>query len=462
MENLDFFKKKMVLEGLDEYIIKIFSYYYEQLCNGEKGKLSKTNITSPNENRIINYTELSDSETHILKKLAVIKLNGGLGTSMGLSKAKSLLPVKDKNTFLDIIVKQTLKMRDDLNINLPLLFMNSFSTSEDTINFLAKYPELEKKNIPLEFIQNKFPKVKQVDKLPLENPNNNLNWNPPGHGDIYGTLYMTGILDKLIEMGFDYVFVSNSDNLGAVVDPKILSKMVSENIDFLMEVCTRTENDKKGGHLAQSLLQASDKQQVVNNKEKLLLREIAQCPEEEIDEFQNIEKYKYFNTNNLWVNLSSLKKLIEKHNYILPLPLILNSKIVDNIPVYQIETAMGSAISLFDNAAACVVPRNRFLPVKKNQDLLLLWSDIYYLNDSYILTKKPNAKETILDLDESYYGKIQQLEEACNNGVPSLFHCNNLKIRGNIKFGPQVIFKGCVNITTKQDLYLEQTEISSG
>ena len=438
MKGLNEFITKMTKAGLNQKTMQIFSHYYHQFINGEKGKLSNSQISFPEPNQIIDYDSLYESNAQNLKKLAIIKLNGGLGTSMGLSKAKSLLPVKSDDTFLDIIAKQTLKMREIYQIELPLIFMNSFNTSEDTLKFMKKYPDIEVCGLPLDFVQNMFPKVRKDDFKPLESPIEAENWNPPGHGDIYNALSETGLLNELLDKGFEYIFVSNSDNLGAVVDPKILNKLVEEKIDFAMEVCHRTEMDKKGGHLAKT------------QKGGLLLREIAQCPEDEIAEFQNIEVYKYFNTNNLWINLLSLKEKLTENDGVLPLPLILNEKRINlkegNIAVYQFETAMGAAISVFDHAKALCVPRKRFLPVKNNQDLLLLWSDSYELNKDFVLTKKEGAKDTILDLDNEFYGSIDQLKEACEKGVPSLYECDSLKIKGYMKFEKGQVFKGRIEI----------------
>ncbi|MCL2064267.1 MAG: UTP--glucose-1-phosphate uridylyltransferase [Candidatus Cloacimonetes bacterium] len=443
MNYLEQFTKKMNVSGINHETIQVFSHYYNQFINGEKGKLGKNNIILPNPEQVIDYEGLQQDVklypkdmdiTSNLRKLAIIKLNGGLGTSMGLSKAKSLLPVKDDDTFLDIIVKQTLKMREKFQIELPLIFMNSFNTSEDTIDFLKKYPEMKISGLPLEFIQNMFPKVRKDNFQPLESSIETMNWNPPGHGDIYNALSSSGLLQNLINKGFEYIFVSNSDNLGAVVDPKILTMMIEKKIDFAMEVCNRTEMDKKGGHLASTL------------DGKLVLREVAQCPDEEIEEFQNVEIYKYFNTNNLWINLQALQKKMIENDGVLPLPLILNEKKVDNTSIYQFETAMGAAISVFNNSKAFCVPRNRFLPVKKNQDLLLLWSDSYMLNKDYCLVKKEGAKNTILELDNDFYGNIEQLKTACEEGIPSLYDCDTLKIKGFVKFHKDQVFKGEVEL----------------
>jgi UTP--glucose-1-phosphate uridylyltransferase len=255
------------------------------------------------------------------------------------------------------------------------------------------------------------------------------------------------LLDILIDKGYDYIFVSNSDNLGAVVSPVILNKMIEDKIDFVMEVCIRTDNDKKGGHLAST------------KKGKLILRETAQCPDDEVEEFQDIKKYKYFNTNNLWINLHALKEKIKEHNGLLPLDLIINEKKVDGEAVYQLETAMGAAISLFDNSKAIIVPRDRFVPVKKNQDLLMLWSDVFSLNEMHVLEKKKGQKEPIISLDDEFYGKIDLLQKACSNGIPSLKNCSSLQIKGNVKFGNNVVFRGNVQIEANKDLLLHDVII---
>ena len=189
-------------------------------------------------------------DPQLLQDTIVVKLNGGLGTSMGLDKAKSLLMVKDGNTFLDLIAKQVISMRKQYNSNVRFMLMNSFNTSADTLKYLEKYPELV--NDPnIELMQNKVPKIDKKTLKPVEWPaNKHLEWCPPGHGDLYTALYGSGKLDQLLSEGVKYMFVSNSDNLGATLDLDLLSYFASQNLPFLMECCTRTEADKKGGHLA--------------------------------------------------------------------------------------------------------------------------------------------------------------------------------------------------------------------
>ena len=182
----------------------------------------------------------------------MLKLNGGLGTSMGMTRAKSLLEVKDGLTFLDIIVRQVLDLRRRSGARLPLVLMNSFATRDDSLAALARYPELAS-DVPADFVQNKVPKLLADDLTPASWPAEpGLEWAPPGHGDLYTALVVSGMLDELLERGYRYAFVSNADNLGAVLEPRILAWMAREGHPFVMEVADRTEADRKGGHLART------------------------------------------------------------------------------------------------------------------------------------------------------------------------------------------------------------------
>merc|ERR1712003_140154 len=148
--------------------------------------------------------------------------------------------------------------------------MNSFSTSQDTLAALAKYPDLGT-GANLEFVQNKAPKVTKADLSPASWPENpDHEWCPPGHGDLYPAMLGSGTLDKLLAKGMKYMFVSNSDNLGATMDLRILTHFVNSGAPFMMEVAARTDADKKGGHLG-----------TLKKTGGLCLRESAQCPKED-------------------------------------------------------------------------------------------------------------------------------------------------------------------------------------
>jgi len=442
--HLEDFAKLMWQEGISENVIMTFAAYYNKLVNGVSSKISKKVIQPPSAANLIDFSDLqNNADLEILRKTVLIKLNGGLGTSMGLSKAKALLPVKGNMNFLDIIARQVLTIRAQQGIGMHLVFMNSYNTHDDTLKYLSRYPDLAKNDVPLDFLQNKFPRIKQDDFAPFVSEDKTRMWNPPGHGDIYAAMDGSGLLDSLIEKGIVYAFISNSDNLGATVDAAIPTYMQKKDIPFLMEVCIRSEVDKKGGHLSES------------KDGNLLLREIAQCPEEELNEFQNIEIYKYFNTNNIWINLVKLKEELVKNNGVLLLPMIINPKVVDNTPVYQIETAMGAAISTFQGAKALIVPRSRFAPVKKTTDLLAVWSDAYELNDQYqIMLKRTRTEPPMISVDERYYGKIDQMLKRFND-VPSLQNCASLSISGDITFGEGVICRGNVCIMSDKPVQIK-------
>lgn len=366
-----------------------------------------------------------EADAELLAQSVLIKLNGGLGTGMGLQKAKSLLEIKPGVTFLDVIVRQVRHLRACAGYPVNLLLMNSFSTSEDTMAHLARYKE-EGFADPqqVEMIQNRVPKLLTDTLEPVEFPANpDLEWCPPGHGDIYPALVGSGWLDKLLAAGVKYAFISNSDNLGAQPDTRFLRWFAESGVPFVMEVTRRTEADKKGGHLA---TRKSDGQP--------LLREIAQCPDEDVAAFQDITKHRYFNTNNLWIRLDALQDYLSANGGVLPLPVIRNVKTVDprdatTPQVYQLETAMGAAIQCFPGARAVCVPRSRFFPVKTCSDLLLLRSDAVEITEAGLMQLAPecNGVAPIVQLDSKLYKLVDSLDAL---GVPSLKHVSKLTVAG--------------------------------
>lgn len=435
------FAKKMQKEGLPDVAIRTFKYYYDRLVEGDTGFIAESEI-----NPVTNLADAEqlDQETSAvgeksLTKAVVIKLNGGLGTSMGLSKAKSLLSVKDGLSFLDIIARQA------LHNGTPLLLMDSFNTQSDTLAALDAYPDLGGE-MPLDFLQHKIPKITESDYSPAvwtDDPE--LEWCPPGHGDIYTALITSGMLNKLLDRGYEYAFVSNSDNLGAVLDKGILGYFVQANLPFMMEVADRTAADRKGGHLAEQ------------ENGQLILRESAQCPAADEEAFQDIDRHRYFNTNNLWLNLPALQKTLQANDGILGLPMIRNRKTVDprnsdSTPVIQLETAMGSAIGVFEGAGALRVPRTRFAPVKTTSDLLAIRSDAFVLTDDYRVEAAPERENrtVVVQLDSRFYKLIDQMESRFSEGPPSLMECDRFTVHGDVSFGKNVVVRGDVTVENEE------------
>ena len=436
------FFKRMNQEGLPEISIKNFQSHFDRLIEGETGLIAESEI-QPVES-LIDAENLGNVYARIgeanRSKSVFLKLNGGLGTSMGLERAKSLLVVKQDYTFLDIIAQQAIQG------NFRLLLMNSFSTHQDSLDYLGKYSELQG-DISLDFLQHKVPKVQQQDLTPVDWPQNpTLEWCPPGHGDVYIALYSSGVLEQLLNSGYQYAFISNADNLGAVLDSSILGYFIENKFPFMVEVADRTEADKKGGHLAK----LPDGQ--------LILREIAQCPQEDQVAFQDVARYRYFNTNNLWIDLKALRELLQQQDFVLDLPMILNQKSVDprqpnSTPVYQIETAAGSAISVFKNSAAIRVPRTRFAPVKNTNDLMAVRSDRYILSDNLNIRPIPSQEKNAIEinLDSQFFKFIEDFEFRFPYGIPSLKACQRLLVEGDVKFSGNIQLSGEVLITNHTD-----------
>ncbi len=427
----------MQLAGLSESAISAFLAGYAQLQANVTGLIAESEIAPVTE--LPKAGELrANGAAGLLEKTVVIKLNGGLGTSMGLEKAKSLLPIRDGLTFLDLIARQILHLQKQGRVR--FLLMNSFSTSADTLDFLKAYPAL---GDDLELMQNRVPKLEVATLTPIEWPANPaLEWCPPGHGDIYPSLLGSGLLDRLLDSGVRYLFVSNADNLGATLDPAILEYFAASDLSFLMEVTKRTNADRKGGHLARDV-----------NTGRLLLRESAQCPETDMDEFQNIGRHRFFNTNNLWIRLDRLKETMLANSGVLPLPMIRNTKTVDprdagSPKVYQLETAMGAAIGAFSDTGAIEVSRERFAPVKSTADLLALRSDAYEVTEDsrLVLAELRNGQPPFVDLDGKNYKFVDQLDAAIPHGAPSLLKCEKLVVKGPVRFNSNVKIVGSVSI----------------
>lgn len=440
MGNFTAFENKMASAGMGEAVIRAFRRNYEALMRQETGMIPETSI-SPADG-LASLESLSAqadaADTALLSQAVVIKLNGGLGTGMGLQGPKSLLAVRDGVNFLDLMVRQIMDLRKRSGTAVRLLLMNSFSTSRETLAHLDHYRADGLADAgEVELMQNQIPKIDARTMEPVEWPADpELEWCPPGHGDLYPALVGSGWLDRLLAEGVRYAFVSNSDNLGAILDPVILRHFAESGSPFLMEVTRRTAADRKGGHLA-----------VRKADGRLLLREVAQCPDEDLDSFQDIARHRYFNTNSLWIRLDLLKEQLVANAGALPLPMIRNNKTVDprdkkSTPVVQLETAMGAAIECFQGASAIEVPRSRFAPVKTTSDLLALRSDAYDVlgNGQVRLAASRKGVPPVITLSDDYK-LVDQIEAL---GVPSLIDCASLTVKGPIHLEPGVIIKGDV------------------
>ena len=430
-EGLRAASEKMRADGVADAAIDVFAHYYRELEAGATGMLPEADIEPVADlPRAADLPDPPDGGKDALGRTVMIKLNGGLGTSMGMTGAKSLLEVKDGLTFLDIIVRQTQQL------GVPLALMNSFATSEETMGFLReRYPDADVR----EFLQNKEPKLLVDDLAPAEWPADpELEWAPPGHGDIYVALQASGMLRSLLDDGYEAAFVSNSDNLGAVLDPTLAAAFLNADAPFLMEVVPRTKADRKGGHLARR-----------REDGRLVLRETAQTPEEDREALQDVGRHRYGNTNNLWVDLVALDRVLRERSGVLGLPMIVNRKTVDpsdqsSPEVFQLETAMGAAIEVFEGAEAIEVSRTRFAPVKTTNDLLVLRSDFYVLTEDVHVVPADGREpgSLFVDLDPDHYKLLRDFDARFPAGPPSLVRASRFVVRGDVTFGPDVAVEG--------------------
>lgn len=442
-ETAEKIREKMEAKGVMNSAILAFLRAYHLIASGSRGEISEETIVSAD--AVVDYEDLpvyEQFDPELLAQTVVIKLNGGLGTSMGLEKVKSLLEVRPGVSFLDLMGRQILSLRESTGGEVRFLLMNSKASSNDTGEYLAKsVPELGDP-ADLELLQNWAPKLERETLEPVNHPASpELEWCPPGHADVYPTLAGSGWLDRLLEAGVRYAFISNSDNLGAVLDPTLLKAFAAGDAPFVMEVTRRTAADKKGGHLATR-----------REDGRLLLREVAQCPEEDLDAFQDIERHRYFNTNNIWVKLEQLKEVMEASGGVLELPVIRNAKTVDprdptSTPIYQLEQAMGSAIECFEGALAVNVPRSRFAPVKGTSDLFALRSDAYVVGEDgrVQLAAARTGRPPVVKFSDEY--KLVDALEGL--GQPSLIGADELCVSGPVSFQEGVVIEGSVNFVNE-------------
>jgi UTP--glucose-1-phosphate uridylyltransferase len=430
----------MTEAGVDPTAIEVFAHYYRLLELGETGMIAESTIEPLGMAALADVTVTDDVAADAIRTTAVIKLNGGLGTSMGLDRAKSLLCVRRGLSFLDVIARQVLHQRAEYDAALPLIFMNSFRTSADTRAALARYDELAVAGLPLEFLQNMEPRLLTRDLTPVSwARDTSLEWCPPGHGDVYTAMRGSGLLQTLIDEGYQQVFVSNADNLGAVPDARVAGWFAGSRAPFAIEAVRRTASDKKGGHFA---TRRSDG--------RIVLRETAQTLPEDLAALADLDRQQVTSTNNRWCNLEAMSAALDSRDGVLGLPLIRNVKTVDpqdptSPEVVQIETAMGAAIEIFDDSVTIEVGRDRFVPVKTTNDLLVLRSDAYDLGADFTLDQA-GADLPYVDLGESYK-RVDEFDKHFPEGVPSLREAESLVVQGDWIFEQDVKVVGEVTLT---------------
>ncbi len=250
-------------------------------------------------------------------------------------------------------------------------------------------------------------------------------------------LAASGTLDALLGAGLRYAFVSNSDNLGALADVRIAAWLAAEQVPFALEAVRGTLADRKGGHLARY-------------QGRVVLRETAQVPDGDTS-FADVERWRWYNTNNVWIDLRALADLQAGDPAAPALPLIVNRETVDprdpaSTPVIQLESAMGAAIGSISGARAVHVPRSRFAPVKTTDDLLVVRSDAYQLTDDGQMRPSFDGPGPVVTLDKAFYKLLPDFEQRFPAGAPSLRRCRRFEVAGDVTFGAGVMAVGDVQV----------------
>merc|ERR1712038_1629363 len=411
------------------------SLFAKFLAPGSRDGVQWDKIRKAPQDSIVPYSMLEtpnrDQIREMLSKLVVVKLNGGLGTSMGCKGPKSTIQVRSDLTFLDLTVQQIEHLNKTYNADVPLVLMNSFNTDEDTAKIIRKYAGFKVRI--LTFNQSKYPRFEKETLLPLAHDVNEKSdaWYPPGHGDFYHSFANSGLLDEMVDEGRSMCFISNIDNCGANVDVNILKQMAASGDEFIMEVTEKTLADIKGGTLVQY-------------EQKLRLLELAQVPKEYVEEFKSVRKFNVFNTNSIWVDLTAVKRVMDEGT--LDMEIIVNPKTTDEgVRVIQLEIAVGAAMKCFEKCKGIKVPRSRFLPVKKTDDLLLIKSNLYTIQNG-VLKMSPERQfgtTPLVKCGAKNFSKVKEFMMRFPT-IPDVLELNHLTVSGDVNFGRNVVLKGTV------------------
>ncbi|KAF0740683.1 hypothetical protein Ae201684_003917 [Aphanomyces euteiches] len=428
---------------------KGFMKLFRKYCSVKKSPIDWKSVNPPPPSMVINSESVepcpndASLKHELLDKLVILKLNGGLGTTMGCQGPKSAIEVRQDLSFLDLTVRQVEYLNSLYGVDVPLVLMNSFNTHEETVRIIRKY---RMHNLSIHtFNQSCYPYIVKESAVPLATAKYDKatreKWYPPGHGDVYNALFESGLLENLINQGKEYIFISNVDNLGATVNLDILYHMINVDSEFVMEVTDKTRADVQGGTL-------------VTYKDRPHLLEVNQVPQEHLESYRSLNKFTMFNTNNLWVNLRAIQRMVAQD--LIDIYPIVSYRTVKNTKVVQLETAAGGAIQFFNNFVGIKVTRLRFLPVKSSSDLFLVQSNLYQVKHGSLLMNPERGLSTIpiVKLGREFQ-TAQQYAERFEHGIPNILELDHLTVAGDVKFGSGITLKGTVILVANEGAKIE-------
>ena len=377
--------EKMRREGLPDIAIETFADYERRLREGEQGTLPESEIEPLDD--LPDAAELPEGGDEALDRVVVLKLNGGLGTSMGMTRAKSLLEVKDGLSFLDIIVRQVLApARADRRAHAAAAD-EQLRHPGGLAGGARALPGAGASTCRSTSSRARCRSCSPTDSSRSSGPPNPaLEWAPPGHGDVYTSLPPPGCSSELLDARLPVPLRLQRGQ------PRRGARAAHPRLVRARGAAVPVGGDRPHRGATEGRAPGAPPRDG-----GLVLRETPRRPDEDMDAFQDTTRHRFFNCNTIWLDLRALARRSSERDGVLGLPMIVNRKTVDptdpsSPAVIQLETAMGAAIDVFEGAAALHVPRSRFAPVKTTNELLALRSDAYVLADDWTVRLAPRAR----------------------------------------------------------------------
>lgn len=427
---------------------RLFTRFYQQKLS-EGVELNWADVQPMPKDNVLDIEELTKQHftperiSEFLEKLVVLKLNGGVGTSMGCSYPKSCIEVKDNLTFLHMTLKQIDFINKRYGTHVPLVLMNSERTDEMTREVIERAKKDLKVDVDVYFFnQPVFPRADEETLLPTTavSVDNQEFWYPPGHASVLTSFKESGLAEKFSRIGKEWVFISNADNLGATPDGDILGNIITfrdsnaakgseeQKYSFFMETTPKTLLDVKGGT-------------PILYKGSTFLLEASQIPKGRENDVYDIKRFTLFNTANIWINLQDW---IAGESF--DLPIIFNPKTIqgDKGParVVQLEMGVGAALSHFKSKILSV-PRRRFIPVKLTCDLLRLQSDLFTFHEDGVV--EPTTSDAPVIVLSKDFSSVEDYKRRVSGSV-SLIRAKRVVLDGDIRLQGPVAFEGEVEI----------------
>ncbi|KAK7351945.1 hypothetical protein VNO77_11734 [Canavalia gladiata] len=387
-----------------------------------KSDLAKVGVTVVPYANLAPLPEDIEETKKLLDKLVVVKFDGCPGRNMGFECPKSAVDITDGLTFQDLIINQIENLNSKYGCRVPLLLFIKDDTHDSTLKVMEKY---SKSSVEVHtFKQIEGPELKLSGGHYSKDEVHSFD-----EVDMFRSLMTRGTLDSLLSQGKEYILVMKSDNVATIIDPNILNHLMTNDIEYCMEVTP--------SHLFNLVL----------TPRNFKLQEIARNQDK-----HSKGNFKLIDTTNMWVSLRAIKRLVDGYELMHRTPSV--SKKNDYDQTLQ-DIAAGPAIQFFNNVVGVSVPESRYLPLDATSDLLVVQSDLYTCREG-VLTRNPartNPLNPVIDLGPEFE-KVDAFQGRFRS-IPSIIGLDSLMVRGDVWFGANITLKGQVTIVAKPGMKLE-------